>query len=50
MWLSLICVLLEDSSTFGIDWDAPIAVPDAIHEVLVPEAPPALQDVIETNH
>ncbi|CAM4530378.1 unnamed protein product [Leuciscus chuanchicus] len=37
----------EGSNTFGIDWDAPVAVPDAIHEVLVPEAPPALQDEIE---
>jgi len=35
---------LEDSNTFGIDWEASPAVPDAIGEVLVPEVPPALQD------
>nr|XP_055033198.1 uncharacterized protein LOC129421585 isoform X1 [Misgurnus anguillicaudatus]XP_055036790.1 uncharacterized protein LOC129424213 isoform X1 [Misgurnus anguillicaudatus]XP_055051488.1 uncharacterized protein LOC129437378 isoform X1 [Misgurnus anguillicaudatus] len=39
----------ENSITFGIDWDAPVAVPDAIHEVHVPEPPLSLQDAIETH-
>ncbi|KAA0701574.1 hypothetical protein E1301_Tti022883 [Triplophysa tibetana] len=39
----------EDHRTLGIDWDAPVAVPDPVQEVILPEPPLALQDIINSH-
>ncbi|KAA0701571.1 hypothetical protein E1301_Tti022886 [Triplophysa tibetana] len=39
----------EYHRTLGIDWDAPVAVPDPVQEVILPEPPLALQDIINSH-